>query len=85
MNYTERPPATARAARRAWDYFTAKYPGKKIGTLVYSPKCDGLPGWIAEWEYTAEQRDYIMGCWGAGYWTDWMAATAPASTIAAWH
>lgn len=81
--YTERPPATARAARRAWDYFTAKYPKRKIGTLAYTPNHRGdFRGWIAEWSFTPEQIDHKLGHWGSMYSTDWMSSVASSEEIA---
>lgn len=47
--YTERPPASARAARRAWDHFqrTRASERRPIKELSYSPNCYGDgPHWI---------------------------------------
>lgn len=49
--YTSRPPATARAARRAWDHFTAKRTagGKRpIAELFYSQhyQLSNYPHWV---------------------------------------
>lgn len=81
--YQSRPPATARSARRAWDYFAKKYPNRKIGTLCYSPRLDrNGPGWIAEWEFTPQQLDNALGHWGAMYGsTDWMQASIPSHRL----
>lgn len=78
--YTERPPATAKAARHAWDYFAAKYPKNKIETLAYSPKCDGLPGWVCELRIP----EGATLCWGASYTCDWWIKCAPAANIKRW-
>lgn len=48
-SYTERPPVSHRAARRAWDYFSEKRATARrpISELFYSPNCDGGgPHWI---------------------------------------
>lgn len=47
--YTDRPPSTAKAARRAWDHFTKTKASARrpICELFYSPNCDGGgPTWI---------------------------------------
>lgn len=75
--YTTRPPASARAARRAWDYFSRKYPKRKIETLAYSQSCDGIPGWVCELERPAN----ATLCWGTAYSCDWWLKSAPAETI----
>ena len=36
--YKKRPPKTARAARRAWDYISGIFPQRRIQTLQYLPK-----------------------------------------------
>jgi hypothetical protein len=83
--YSTRPPATARAARRAWDYFRAKHPKKTIGKLYYTPNFEGdFKGWIAEWQFTNEEMDRIMGCWGVGYWDDWKYKAASSYDIQRW-
>lgn len=82
--YTERPPAGAKAARHAWDYFVANYPKKKIGTLAYSPNCNGLKSWVVEWKYTEKQMDVLMSAWGMMYGTQGWMADAPAYKISQW-
>jgi hypothetical protein len=80
--YTARPAATAKAARRAWDYFSHKYPKRRIKTLCYTPNYQGdFKGWLVEWNFTPEQLDHAMGCWGAMYSTDWMFAAASSAEI----
>jgi hypothetical protein len=47
--YYERPPATARAARRAWDHFLTKRGGSRgLKEVFYSPNYDfsGCPHWV---------------------------------------
>lgn len=85
QTYTARPPNTARAARRAWDYFRAKFPKRAIGSLYYTPNYKGdFKGWIAEWHFTNEQMDEITKCWGVGYWDDWKYAAASSAQIHRW-
>lgn len=49
--YRDRPPASARAARRAWDHFAAKRasPRRPITELYYSPNYRGDgPHWCCQ-------------------------------------
>ncbi len=39
--YQERP--TQRRARRAWDHFQARHPGKRLARLWKNPSCFGGP------------------------------------------
>lgn len=78
--YTSYPPASAPAARRAWDYFAAKNKGRKIETLVYSQNCDGLPGWVCE----LHRPESATLCWGTSYSCDWWLKSAPAANIKRW-
>jgi hypothetical protein len=54
--YTERPPASAQAARKAWDILTAKNPGRPPKELYYCPNYDLTcrKGWVMEWNYRSD-------------------------------
>lgn len=78
--YTSYPPATAPAARHAWDYFATKYPARKIETLAYSPKCDGYPGWVCE----LEKPEGWSLCWGSGSDSGWWQKSELAANIKRW-
>lgn len=82
MTYTERPPESARAARAAWDYFTArKSCSRRIEALFYSPKCDGVRAWVAELETLASDSQH----WGTSYTDAWHVLTATPYEIRRWQ
>lgn len=59
MPYSSRPPQSARAARRAWDYFAAKYPGRKIGGAGKVAETDGayFGGYVRPANFKENRRD----------------------------
>jgi hypothetical protein len=60
MPYTTRPPATAKTARKAWDYFIAKYPPPYHvpDEMFYTPVYDyEFRGWVMEWQYDESRRN----------------------------
>lgn len=60
--YTARPERGN--ARKAWDYFVAKYPTWPIRKLYYSPNCYGVRSWICEFVMSENATDH----WGMSYY-----------------
>lgn len=73
--YYERPPATSRAARRAWDHFLKKRGGSRgLEHLYYSPNYRGDgPHWVCQvnmresdtmhWNFSKECLEWAESAW----------------------
>jgi hypothetical protein len=81
MTYSERPPASARSARMAWDYFTAKKSNARRMEVYYSPRCDGIRQWVADLEVLPNDLMH----WGTSYSDDWRTLMATPYEIRRWH
>ncbi len=78
--YTDRPPASARAARRAWDHFAStRAKGRRgIAELYYSPNYDftRCPHWVCvlevleddtrNWGFGIDCVTYAVPCYHLG-------------------